>query len=161
MARLPLDIDPIVSTDDWYTPPAIFVAMGETFDLDVCSPPGGVPWIPAKRFYTETDNGLTEPWEGFVWCNPPYSAPTPWLDRIAEHGNGIILVRADLSSGGYYRALTKATSLHVPRGRLQFVNGHGGRTALVTFTTVMLGFGDRATTALTRLDGITRRLLPG
>jgi len=154
-----LDIEPLVSKDDWYTPPSLFEDMDVTFDLDVCSPEGGVPWIPATRYYTENDDGLAQPWDGFVWCNPPYSAPTKWLDRMSKHGNGIILVRADLSSGGYYRAFTKADWLHIPKGRLQFVNAHGGRTALVTFSTVLMGFGDQAGVALTRLPGCTRRLV--
>ena len=153
-----LDVEPIVSQDDWYTPQSLFKAMDITFDLDVAAPPGGVPWIPAKRYFTENDDGLTQSWEGFVWCNPPYSTPTRWLDKMREHGNGIILVRADLSSGAYYRAYEDADWLHVPRGRLQFVNGHGGATSSVAFTTILFGFGVRAGEALQRLDGCTRRL---
>jgi len=153
-----INIEPIVSKDDWYTPPSLFEAMEVTFDIDVCAPPGGVPWIPAKTYFTENDDGLTQPWVGFVWCNPPYSNPSPWLDTMRKHGNGIILVRADLSSGAYYRAFTDANYLHVPRGRLQFVNGHAGTTSSVAFTTIMLGFGDNAGVALARLDGCTRRL---
>ena len=76
------------------------------------------------------------------------------------HGNGIILVRADLSSGAYFRAFKDADYLHVPRGRLQFVNGHGGSTSSVTFTTVLLGFGTKAGAALNRLPGCTRHLTP-
>ena len=45
-------------TVEWYTPPWLFTAMGLTFDLDPCSPPGGLPWIPAARVFTEADNGL-------------------------------------------------------------------------------------------------------
>ncbi len=154
-----LDVEPLVSTDDWYTPPALFEQMQVEFDIDVCSPPGGVPWIPAKRYFTENDDGLAQEWTGFVWCNPPYSAPTKWLDKIREHGDGIILVRADLSSGAYYRAFAAADFLHVPRGRLQFVNRHAGKTRTITFTTVLLGFGDKAGVALNRLDGCTRNLV--
>ena len=156
-----LDIEPLVSTDDWYTPPELFEQMAVTFDIDVCAPDGGVPWIPCKRFFTENDDGLAQPWVGFVWCNPPYSAPTRWLDKLAAHGDGLILIRADLSSGGYYRAFMKAEWLHVPKGRLQFVNAHGGRTASVPFSTLMLGFGDNAGDAMQRLHGATRRLSYG
>lgn len=63
------------TTDDWYTPAWIFEAMDETFDLDVASPPGGIPWLPCRRYYSLEDDGLAQPWEGFVWCNPPFSAP--------------------------------------------------------------------------------------
>lgn len=30
-------------------------------------------------------DGLVGPWVGKVWCNPPYSNPAPWADRIARH----------------------------------------------------------------------------
>lgn len=153
-----LDIEPIVSTDDWYTPAWIFDAMGVTFDIDVCAPPGGVPWIPADTYFTENDDGLAQEWKGFVWCNPPYSDPTPWLDRMREHGSGIILVRADLSSRAYYQAFETADFLHVLDGRLQFVNAHGGQTSSVTFTTVLMGWGERAGKALDWIPGCTRRL---
>ena len=51
-----------------------------TFDLDVCSPAGGLPWIPAKKSLSIIDDGLTFPWHGNVWCNPPYSGIKPWIN---------------------------------------------------------------------------------
>ena len=71
-----------VTSDDCYTPRWVFDAMGLEFDLDVAAPPGG-PWhVPAKRWYTAEDDGLAQPWDGLVWCNPPYSNPRPWAERF-------------------------------------------------------------------------------
>ena len=53
----------IGATDDWYTPPEIFDALGLTFDLDPCSPGAG-HWVPARQIYTEADDGLRQPWHG-------------------------------------------------------------------------------------------------
>ena len=39
-----------LTSDDYYTPAWVFERMGIEFDLDVAAPPGGIPWIPAKRF---------------------------------------------------------------------------------------------------------------
>lgn len=149
------------NTDDWYTPAWIFEGMSVTFDLDVCTPPGGVPWIPAIRYFTEDDDGLTQDWEGLVWCNPPYSAPTAWCHKWAQHGNGIIVLRADLSTSGPAVATNAATSIFVPVPRLQFVNGYGEKTGLVTFSTLLLGIGMQANDALARLyqRGIYRELI--
>ncbi len=74
-----------VTSDDCYTPRWVFDAMGLEFDLDVAAPPGG-PWhVPAKAYYTAEDDGLAQPWNGLVWCNPPYSNYTPWAERFARH----------------------------------------------------------------------------
>jgi hypothetical protein len=75
------------TSDDYYTPDWIFRAMGIEFDLDVAAPPGGVAWVPCKRFFTMADDGLIQRWQGRVWMNPPYSKPTPWA-----RGNGVALL---------------------------------------------------------------------
>lgn len=80
------------TSDDYYTPSWVFERMGIEFDLDVASPPGGIPWIPTRRFFTQEDDGLAQPWEGRVWMNPPYSKPAPWVDRFIRHGNGVTLL---------------------------------------------------------------------
>jgi hypothetical protein len=73
------------------TQAGIFEALGLTFDLDPAHPPFETN-VPCKRYYTETDDGLTQSWEGLVWLNPPYSKPAPWVDRFIQHENGIALL---------------------------------------------------------------------
>jgi hypothetical protein len=92
--QLPLVSSPQTQTtgNDFYTPPALFLALGLTFDLDVCAPPGGVPWIPATRHFTLEDDGLGQEWIGRVWMNPPFSKPAPWVERFIAHRNGVALL---------------------------------------------------------------------
>lgn len=78
--------------DEWYTPQSVFERLGLTFDLDVCAPIGGARNVPAVKSYSIEDDGLVQPWFGIVWMNPPYSNPTPWIERWLEHGNGLALV---------------------------------------------------------------------
>lgn len=79
------EADVAVTSDDCYTPRWVFDAMGLRFDLDVAAPVGG-PWhVPCERYYTAADDGLEQPWDGLVWCNPPYSNFAPWADRFAAH----------------------------------------------------------------------------
>ena len=80
-----------VADDDYYTPAWVFDALGLEFDMDVCAPVGGVPWLPAKQSFSIHDDGLMQEWHGRIWCNPPYSSPKQWLDRFIDHGNGIAL----------------------------------------------------------------------
>lgn len=81
-----------LSSDDYYTPKWVFDRMGIEFDLDVSAPPGGVPWVPAKRFLTVADDGLATPWRGRVWMNPPFSHPSPWVDKFVAHRDGVCLL---------------------------------------------------------------------
>jgi hypothetical protein len=80
------------TSDDYYTPPAIFQALGVEFDIDVSAPFGGVSWIPARSSYSVIDDGLSQEWIGKVWMNPPFSGVTLWMNKFLDHGNGICLV---------------------------------------------------------------------
>lgn len=151
MTRL-FGIDDALDSDAWYTPAWIFDGLGIEFDLEVASPAGGLRWLPARNFYTAADDGLTMPWHGVVWCNPPYSAPTAWCRRWAQHEpGGCLLIRADLSTSGPFVSWCAATSAWVAPKRLQFVSGTGGTTGAVTFSTILLGRGEVADTGLMRL----------
>ena len=149
------------TTDDWYTPKWVFDGLGLTFDLDVASPGDGTDHVPARKRYTINDDGLNQQWHGLVWCNPPYSEPKKWCYRYENHPNAIILIRADLSTKGPFAAFTASDAIWIPRGRLQFVNGRGGKTGAVNFSTIMLGRGQQAAEAMQRLasfNGTTRLL---
>jgi phage N-6-adenine-methyltransferase len=88
------------TTDDWYTPPWLFQAAGLVFDMDVAAPIDPTRrTCPARRYLTPVEDGLTHPWSGIIWCNPPYSNPGPWVDRFAAHAQGgLLLVPAALSA---------------------------------------------------------------
>lgn len=80
-----------VTSDDCYTPRWVFKAMGLHFDIDVAAPLGG-PWhVPCDRYFTAEDDGLAQPWDGLVWCNPPYSSFAAWAARWAEHDRGVLM----------------------------------------------------------------------
>lgn len=158
-------LDDTLDSDAWYTPPWIFDGLGLTFDLDVAAPADPLPWLPARRRYTVADDGLALPWDGLVWCNPPYSSPTHWCRRWAEHpGGGCLLVRADLSTSGPFAAVSAASSMYVAPKRIQFISGSGQATGLVNFSTVLLGRGPEVDAAMRRLadlhGGTARVLVP-
>lgn len=77
-------------TDDWITPKYIIDELGP-FDLDPCQSLTQ-PWPCAKKGYTITDDGLSKTWNGFVYVNSPYSNAEPFMQRLAEHKNGIGLL---------------------------------------------------------------------
>lgn len=100
-----------VTSDDCYTPRWVFDAMGLGFDLDVAAPLGG-PWhVPAIRYYTAEDDGLTAPWDGLVWCNPPYSKYRPWAERWATHDRGVLMGMTSARSMGRAVGLNSADAV--------------------------------------------------
>src|SRR5688572_14397630 len=78
-------------TDERYTPCWVFDGLGLTFDLDPASPVGGGDCVPADARFTREDDGLTRPWFGTVWLNPPFSNATPWARKFMRHGDGVFL----------------------------------------------------------------------
>ena len=119
--------------EEWLTPPELIAALGE-FDLDPCAPPPNRrPWPTAKQHYDKAMDGLSKPWFGRVWCNPPYGRTTfVWLNRLAAHGNGIALIFARTETRGFHREIwEKADAVFFFEGRLSFCypNGQQGNTA--------------------------------
>jgi len=58
------------------------------FDLDPAA--GCEPTQIAEERYTPEDDGLTSPWFGTVWLNPPFTAKDEWYKRLVKqywHGD--------------------------------------------------------------------------
>ena len=129
--------------DEWLTPPEIIKALG-VFDLDPCSPhPDRRPWQTANKHYHEEQDGLNQKWEGRVWCNPPYGKFTfDWMEKLAQHGNGIGLIFARTETRGFHREIwDKASAIFFFKGRLSFyhVSGEKGGTANAPSCLVIYG----------------------
>jgi len=58
------------ASDDWYTPPYIFDALGEVFDLDVANAAVGGAFVPCLASIGA--DSLEQEWSGFLWMNPPF-----------------------------------------------------------------------------------------
>lgn len=140
-------------SDEHYTPPEVFAALGVAFDLDPCQPEEGRAFlsVPCRQFYTPLDDGLRQPWRGFVWLNPPFggrNGVVPWLERLVEHGNGIALVNALTSSGWFHRFAPLADAMLFPRGKTQFIRPDGTRGASPANGVALLAFGESGVEAL-------------
>ncbi len=138
------------ATDEWYTPPHVFGALGCRFDMDVASPGGDVTtWIPAGRFITR--NSLTKPWAGFVWMNAPFGARNglvPWLEKFFEHGNGIALVPDRTSAPWWQDYVPRADLVLFCSPKIKFIGVDGKPGASPAQGTCLLAVGDKARQAL-------------
>lgn len=138
------------ATDDWYTPPEIFAAIGVIFDLDPCSPGSG-HWVPARKVYTIADDGLSLPWEGLVFMNPPFGGRfghVPWLTKFFDHANGIAIVRAYTSSSWWHDHMPRAECILFPRGKTKFIRPDGSVGRSPGHGIVLIGMGSAARDAL-------------
>ena len=138
------------ASDDWYTPPEIFAALGLTFDLDPCSP-GPDHWVPARKVYTIDDDGLKQPWSGLVFVNMPFGGRfghVPWLLKFFDHGNGIAIVRAYTSSSWWHDHMPRAECIVFPRGKTKFIRPDGTVGKSPGHGIVLVGMGAVAREAL-------------
>lgn len=129
-------------TDEWLTPPEILRPLGE-FDLDPCSPVNR-PWDTAKNHYNKEDNGLSKEWFGRVWLNPPYGREIEkWMQRMADHNNGIALIFARTETRFFQKyVFDAASSILFISGRLYFLNSCGIRAnANAGAPTVLISYG--------------------
>lgn len=139
---------------EWYTPKWVFDKLGTSFDLDPSSPYDMETAVPATQKYTIFDNGLTKPWFGKVWLNPPYGKETPfWIRRMIEHGNGIALVFSRTDAAWCQEAMRACTAMLFIHGRIEFVAGieNQHKKSRCGAGTVMFAFGEKNAIALERM----------
>ncbi|GEM70916.1 N-6-adenine-methyltransferase [Sphingomonas aquatilis NBRC 16722] len=138
-------------TDEWYTPPAVFEALGERFDMDVAAPFDVTAiHVPAKSFICA--NSLSGPWDGFVWMNPPFggrNAVVPWLDRFFAHGDGIALVPDRTSAPWFWDAFRKCDAVLFTR-KIRFLRPDGSEGKSPSCGTALMAAGERGVAALER-----------
>ena len=135
------------TSDDYYTPAFIFEGLGIEFDMDVCAPAGGMPWIPAKQSLSIIEDGLTTPWNGRIWCNPPYSSPGKWMDKFVNHGNGVALVQISKAMW-FYNLWNAADAVLLPAIHLKFVTGSGGDSKGIFMPVILIAMGALNVSAL-------------
>jgi ParB family chromosome partitioning protein len=115
---------------EWYTPSEYIEAarelMGE-IDLDPASSTVAQETVKAVRFYTREDDGLSKPWSGRVWLNPPYSASlvkafSQRLEEAYRDGaitEGLILVN-NATDTQWFQSLMSQFPVCFTRGRVKF-----------------------------------------
>lgn len=128
-----------IARNDWHSPPQIVqaarIAMGG-IELDPASSPEANRIVGAERFYSVVEDGLTQPWKGKVWLNPPNGQLAPkFVRRFAYFyaqgfiTKGILLLGTHHLTTRWCRELLAWHPLGcLPALRLQF-SGSVGRPA--------------------------------
>jgi phage N-6-adenine-methyltransferase len=66
-----MDVHFSSKSDMWATPQDFFDKLNAEFyfQLDVCATKENAK---CATYFTEHDDGLTQPWDSRNWCNPPF-----------------------------------------------------------------------------------------
>ena len=116
------------ATDNWATPQAFFDELNAEFhfDLDVCADEINHK---CDKYYTKEQDGLTMPWKGIVWCNPPYGREIgKWVRKalFASVGGAtvVMLIPARTDTKWFHDYIYKRDNVEIRfvKGRLKFGN---------------------------------------
>jgi len=148
------------NTNTWFTPKHIIDALGVHFDLDPCTQTYR-PHNTATNHICEDNggNGLIADWFGTVWLNPPYGREIKsWLDKLAEHGDGVALVFSRTETVWAQTCLTKATSVNFIKGRISFIKADGSKGDTAANGSMLIAFGDKADRAIRNISGLYAKM---
>jgi hypothetical protein len=128
----------LLKNDCLRTPKYITDALGK-FDLDPCA--GEFTKIATVNLWDgRGQNGLIEKWEGFVWCNPPFSQKEIWAEKMIQHGNGILIL-PERGSAPWFGPLAEKAGCYFVMGKK--INFEGGSSSN-NLGSILFPFGELA-----------------
>lgn len=108
-------------TDEWETPQDTFDALDKEFHftLDPCSTDENAK---CKYHFTEKEDGLKRSWGGeIVFCNPPYSQITKWVQKASEERTTtVMLIPARTNTKWFHKYIYHRTEIRFIKGRLKY-----------------------------------------
>lgn len=149
-------------SDEWYTPPYVFEALGCRFDWDVAHPQDKT-FVPCDG--TITRDSLSLDWNGFIWMNPPFGSRgsiQKWLEKFFNHGNGVALTPDRTSAPWFHFAISKADAVLLTKGKIKFYKPDGSIGKSPSNGTALWAAGIKANESLVRAEraGLGCLLLP-
>lgn len=138
-------------SDEWYTPKAVFDALGCSFDLDVAGD-ASAPAYCVPSPVALSGESLSQAWTGFVWMNPPFGGRNgivPWLDKFIAHGNGIALT-PDRTSAPWFQAAAGSMSAILFTRKIKFLRPDGSVGKSPSNGTALMSIGEQGKAALRR-----------
>jgi len=118
-------------SDEWATPQDVFEKLDEefSFDLDPCATEKNHK---CERWFGKDDDGLTKTWGGCkVFCNPPYSHISEWVEKAFYEGHKdntvvVMLIPARTDTRYFHNFIQHRAEIRFIRGRLKFGDSKNG-----------------------------------
>jgi len=112
------------NTDQWATPVDFFNKMSTEFgpfDIDVCADASNAKCF---NYFDEAANGLSKPWTGTCWMNPPYGKHIgTWMKKAYEEskaGNTVVCLVPARTDTKWWHDYALHGSVTFVKGRLKF-----------------------------------------
>ena len=125
-----------------------FNSQNLSIELDPATEPNNP--VGAKKFYTETTNGLLHPWIDGTFVNPPFSQGNMpvWIKKISEeasHGKHIIALlpcgaRFGTAYWQDYAFISNLKAICFVRGRVKFLRKDGTVAKSNTYDSQIYGY---------------------
>jgi phage N-6-adenine-methyltransferase len=135
---------------EWYTPASYLDCarrvLGE-FDLDPASSAVAQEQVQARAYFTKEGDGLTQPWQGKVWCNPPYCDAGKFVDKLLTElsagrtTEAVLLVNAYCDTRWFHRAAAACAAICFLLGRIYFERPDGDQLRQPAYGSAFIYFG--------------------
>jgi phage N-6-adenine-methyltransferase len=116
------------ATPEWPTPQWLIDELAAEFGPFDLDPAASAQNAKAPKFYTQEDDGLSQPWAGRIWLNPPYGRDIGrWMARAAQAAQDgalvVCLVPARVDTRWWRDATAAAALVRFLPGRIRFGGG--------------------------------------
>ena len=127
-------------TDMWSTPQKLFDELDAEFhfNLDACAVAENAK---CRIYFSPEEDGLSKPWLGTVFCNPPYGKEIgKWVGKAwlsSQGGNTVVMILpARTDTAWFHDYVYGKAEIRFIRGRLKF----GGAKYNAPFPTMIVVF---------------------
>lgn len=142
--------------NEWYTPSRFTILAAGVMggiDLDPASSDVAQERVNAGAYYTIDDDGLSKPWFGNVWLNPPYSKDLigRFADKLVGHveagevSQAVVLINNATETLWFQKLAKLASAACFPSGRIQFIDKDGNPGGSPLQGQAILYFGPSST----------------
>ena len=113
---------------DWETPDEVFGPLNDEFGftLDVCADPHNAK---CEQFFSPDNDGLSQPWYGVCWMNPPFGSQGKWIKKAfqeAQRGVTVVCLMPARTNTSWWHEYCMRGEIRFIKGRPKFKGAEHG-----------------------------------